>query len=279
VLSYYLKQNDLIITFFIVVITNNYQDVFGEYIMSVESSIFAKCICTKDVKVETIIVGFPGMGLVGAIAAQHMAEKLELETVGFIEGTAIPPVAVFLDGILRHPYRIMAKEGLDVGIFIGESPVSAEGAYYIAKAVIDWSKKHGAKEIITLDGFGFMDKNDEGKVHMVAEPEITQKTKIDIPPLKSGYIKGFAGAILNQSLLDKIDGYSFLVGTRPELPDPGGAAELINVINDWKNLDVKTDTLKEQSDSIKRKLKEFAEQTQQQMATEPTGKKRSTFYT
>ena len=69
-----------------------------------------------------------------------------------------------------------------------------------------------------------MDKDDEGKVYLVAEPEIKGKAeKLKIPPLKSGFIKGFAGAILNKTMASKVDGFSFLVGTRPDLPDPGGA--------------------------------------------------------
>jgi len=244
-------------------------------------NLFAKCICLKDIKVKTVIVGFPGMGLTGAIAAQHISEKLELETIGFIDGIAIPPVAVFLDGFLRHPYRIMGKEGLDIAVFIGESPVSPDGAYYIANAVMNWAENHGAKEIITLDGFAFLDKADEAKVYMVAEPEIKDKAeKLKIPPLKSGFIRGFAGAILNKTMASKVDGYSFLVGTRPELPDPGGAAALIQTINAYKGIDIQVKTLIDQSDSIKRKLKELATETNEMSRMPPIdqAKKRS-FYT
>ena len=245
------------------------------------TEMFARCICKDDFDVETIIVGFPGMGLTGAIAAQHISEKLELKTIGFVEGVAIPPVAVFLDGFLRHPYRIMGNRDSKIAVFIGESPVSPEAAYYIAHAVMSWAEKHGAKEIITLDGFGFMDKKDEGKVYLVAEPEIKGKAeKLKIPPLKSGFIKGFAGAILNKTMLSEIDGYAFLVGTRPDLPDPGGAASLIETINSLKDIDVSVETLIEQSESIKKKLSELAYQTQEMTSTpQEQSRKKSNFYT
>ncbi len=245
------------------------------------SEMYARCICKTDFDVETVIVGFPGMGLTGAIAAQHISEKLDLKTIGFIEGVAIPPVAVFLDGYLRHPYRIMGKKDSKVAVFIGESAVSPEAAYFISNAIIAWVEKHGAKEIITLDGFGYLDKKDEGKVYMVAEPELKEKAeKLNIPPLKSGFIKGFAGAILNKTMISDVDGYAFLVGTRPDLPDPGGAASLIKVINDLKELDINVKTLIEQSESIKKKLSELAHQTQE-MSTAPSqhARKKSNFYT
>ena len=79
-------------------------------------------------------------------------------------------------------------------------------------------------------------------------------------------------------MLSKINGYAFLVGTRPEFPDPGGAAALIEIINTYKDTDINTDTLEEQSESIKKKLQELAYQTQE-MSTSPPEKKKSTFYT
>ena len=239
---------------------------------------YARCVCKTETNVKTILIGFPGMGLAGAIAVQHISEKLELETIGFVEGTAIPPVAVFLDGYLRHPYRIMGKKGSDIAIFIGESAVDAEGAYHIANAVIDWAEKRGAEEIICLDGFGYMNPSDEGKVYLVAEPEIKVKAeKLKIPPLKSGYIKGFAGAILNKTMISDIDGYAFLVGTRPDLPDPGAAASLIQIVNTYKGISINVDSLNKQSDSIKKKLQELATQTQEITTTPKDSRKRSVY--
>lgn len=246
----------------------------------VEGSHFARCVCKIDITVKTIIIGFPGMGLVGAIAGQHISEKLKLETIGFIEGTVIPPVAVFLDGYLRHPYRIMGRKDSDIAVFIGESVVSPAGAYYVAKAVMEWAESHGAKEVIALDGFPFFEKKDESKVYMVAEPEIKEKAeKLNIPPLKSGFIKGFAGAMLNKTMVSEVDGFAFLVGTRPEYPDPGGAAELIKTINTYKGTDINVETLIDQSESIKKKLSELALQTQEMDIPKSGQKRRSTFYT
>lgn len=252
---------------------------YNKELIDESTRLFAKCICKTDMKVETVIVGFPGMGLAGAIAAQHISEKLELETIGFVEGTVIPPIAVFLDGFLRHPYRIMGHEGLKLAIFIGESAVGNEGAYHVANAVMDWAENHGAKEIIVLDGFAFLNPQDESKVYLVAEPSIKEKAqKLNIPPLKSGYIHGFAGAMLNKTMISKIDGLAFLVGTRPDLPDPGAAASLIEIINTYKEVNISVETLLEQSDSIKKKLQELAAQTQE-IVTKPEASKKRTFYT
>lgn len=250
-------------------------------IEEMEGSQFAKCICLTDINVKTVIVGFPGLGLAGAIAAQHISEKLKLETIGFIVGSVIPPVAVFLDGYLRHPYRIMGSRDSEIAVFIGESVVTPAGAYYMANAVMEWAEQHGAEEIVALDGFPFLDKNDQSKVYMVAEPEIKEKAeKLNIPPLKRGFIPGFSGAMLNKTMISSVDGFAFLVGTRPDLPDPGGAASLIKTINTYKGTDINVDSLMEQSKSIKKKLSELALQTQEMNAQQqPRQKRQRTFYT
>jgi len=249
-------------------------------IEDIESSQYAKCVCLTDFNVKTVFVGFPGIGLAGSIAAQHISDKLKLDTIGFIEGSVIPPVAVFLDGYLRQPYRILGRKDSEIAVFIGESVVTPVGAYHIANAVMDWVEKHGVKEIIALDGFPFLDPKDETKVYMVAEPEIKEKAeKLNIPPLKRGFIRGFAGAILNKTMMSPVDGFAFLVGTRPDLPDPGGAASLIKTVNTYIGTDINVDTLKEQSESIKKKLSELALQAQEMQAPQPGQKRRSNFYT
>ncbi|MHA1121617.1 MAG: proteasome assembly chaperone family protein, partial [Candidatus Heimdallarchaeota archaeon] len=150
----------------------------------------------------------------------------------------------------------------------------------MSKAVMEWAEKHGAKEIIALDGFPFLDPKDETKVYMVAEPEIKEKAeKLNIPPLRSGFIRGFAGAMLNKTMISSVDGFAFLVGTRPDLPDPGGAASLIKTINTYKGTEINVDTLKEQSESIKKKLAELALQTQEMNIQPPSQKRKSNFYT
>ena len=64
------------------------------------------CECSTDIEPEWIVVGFPGHGLVGNIAAKHIIEELELKWIGSIRSPLIPPVSVFIDGVLAYPYRI-----------------------------------------------------------------------------------------------------------------------------------------------------------------------------
>ncbi|MBU4454083.1 MAG: PAC2 family protein, partial [Euryarchaeota archaeon] len=53
-----------------------------------------------------IIEGFPGIGLVGNIACQHIIEELGMKYVGSIDSRYFPPLAVLFNGIVYMPVRI-----------------------------------------------------------------------------------------------------------------------------------------------------------------------------
>ena len=49
------------------------------------------------------IEGFPDIGLVGAIAASYLIDKLQLEEVGYIDAVLLPPIiSVWIERINEH---------------------------------------------------------------------------------------------------------------------------------------------------------------------------------
>ena len=72
-----------------------------------------------DLKFEKIsnpivVEGFPSVGLVGAIATEYLATKLNMELVGFIKSKKLPPIALIKDGTPIAPIRIYSKKNLVV---------------------------------------------------------------------------------------------------------------------------------------------------------------------
>jgi len=223
------------------------------------------CICKEPVSASTLLVGFPGQGLVGSISAKYIIKALELDVIGHIRSPLIPPLAVFLDGVLAYPYRIYSSQESDIAVLIGESPAPVNAYYYIANAVLDWGISEGAKEVICLDGFA--DKSStpqEQQVYLVAEPDMQARAEqFNLPRPQTGYIGGLSGAILNETILRAIDGYALLVNTPGKYPDPMGAAKLIEVLNKLKNLDIDYDSLVKDGEKIRNTMQEFADRTRQ----------------
>ena len=246
----------------------------------------AECVCSKeytDSRKRTIIVGFPGVGLCGTIAAKYIIKALNLEVIGYIRSPLIPPVAVFMDGILAYPYRIygdLKTDEHDIIVLIGESPAPPQAYYYLANAVLDWAEKYGnASEIICLDGFVDQSTDGEPKIYIVAEPDLRDKLeKMKFERPSTGYIGGLSGAILNESILREIDGYAFLVSTQGHYPDPIGAAKLIEVINNLKGVKIDTQPLIKDGERIKATMAEFANRTRQLAQEESAKDYKSSLY-
>ncbi len=232
------------------------------------------CECTTEISPDWIVVGFPGHGLVGNIAAKHIINELKLEWIGSIRSPLIPPVSVFIDGVLAYPYRIYGCKDRNLVVLIGEAPCPPQAYYYMAHATLSWAKSIGTKQVVCLDGF--VSDPREGKtegVFLVAEPEIYEKenelTNFDFPKPHTGFISGLSGAIMNEALLTSIQGYSLLVPITTPYPDPGGAALLIEAINKIKNLQINTSALVKDAEKIQKSLLELAEKNEAISQSEP----------
>ncbi len=234
------------------------------------------CECTSDISPEWIAVGFPGHGLVGNIAAKHIISELKLEWIGSIRSPLIPPVSVFIDGVLAYPYRIYGCKDRKIGILIGESPCPPQAYYYLARAMMQWALKNGTKQVICLDGFVSDSPDDKSEdVFLVCEPQVYEQNedlkKHDFPKPHTGFISGLSGAIMNEALLSPIEGISLLVSISSPYPNPGGAARLIKAVNKIKGLDINVSKLLEDAEKIQRSLMELADKNRQISQQEALG--------
>ncbi|MEM3422088.1 MAG: PAC2 family protein, partial [Candidatus Hadarchaeum sp.] len=87
--------------------------------------------------------------------------------------------------------------------------------------------------------------------------------------LRKGIIYGIAGAILSECLTRKIEGTAILTPAMATIPDPEGAAVLIEALNRTHGLKIDTAELIAGANEIREKLREIAENYEKATATEP----------
>jgi uncharacterized protein len=222
-----------------------------------------------DIKEPLVICGFVGAGLVGVIAADHLIEQLKMEEVAYVRSEYLPPAAIFVGEKLRQPFRIYASQKENLYVIICEIPFRYEGLYSISSAILDWAEENGANEIVVLDGIATPGLPEERKPFCVTEHgkcEIFREKGID--PIRKGVIGGMAGALLTESLRRKISGTALLTPAISFLPDPEGAAILIEALNKSHGLKVDTSELLAGAKEIREKLKEIAEHYEKTEGTE-----------
>ncbi|MBD3405226.1 MAG: hypothetical protein GF411_03705 [Candidatus Lokiarchaeota archaeon] len=230
---------------------------------------------TKEIKIENplLVFGFPSAGLVGTIAANYLVEKFEMEQVAHVRSRFIPSAAIFIDGILKHPFRIYADDEQKLLVAVCEVPIDEEGISTISSEVLNWAKENGVNESVILDGIPVQGIPRERKVLYAAEEEkIPELEKIDgIELLQKGIITGIAGALLADTLTNDMIGFAFLTPTMAQLPDPEGALKILEVIDKLYNFGIDMTEIKKHAEEVKEKLKEMAQQVQS-MKQERSGK-------
>lgn len=223
---------------------------------------------TLDLEEPLVISGFVGAGLVGSIAVDHIANQLKMEEIAYVRSKHLPPATIFVGQKLRHPFRIYASQKDNLCAIICEIPLRYEGLYPLSSAILDWVEGKRAKEIVILEGVPVPGLPKERKSFCVTELgkcEIFRDKGIDL--FSKGIIAGIAGAILNECLVRKIEGTALLTPAITFMPDPEGAATLIEAINRSYGLKIDTSELLASAKEIKEKMKEIAEQYEKMKAS------------
>lgn len=211
-------------------------------------------------KAPLVVAGFVGAGLVGSIAADHIISQLKMEEIACVKSKYIPPVAIFVEEKLRHPFRIHASKKDNLCVIICEVPLKEEGLYSISSAILDWAEKIGTREMLVLEGMPVPGLPVERKAFCVTERGKCGLFKEKgIETLRKGIIFGVVGAILSECLTRKIAGTAILTPAMATIPDPEGAATLIEALNKSHGLGIDTSDLIAGANEIREKLKEIAE--------------------
>ena len=209
-------------------------------------------------KSPVIFAGFVGAGLVGPLSVGHMIEKLKMEEIGYLRSKHLPPSTVFMQGRLRHPFRLYAnKEGTACAI-ICEITLRIEGLYDIISTILGWAEKNNSHEIVILDGVA--SKTHDGKAFCAAEEDLCRVMESnEINMIPQGFITGVAGGLLNECLMRPIQGITLLVKANDKGADPLAAATLLDAVNRAYGLNINTSDLRKKKKRIGADFKELSD--------------------
>ena len=218
-------------------------------------------IITKPLSLENpiIVEGFPGIGLVGNIASQHLIDELEMEYIGSVESKYFPPIAVLFNGIINMPVRIYESKKHNILTVISDIPIHPTISYEVSKVLMDWAQSVNVKEIVSIAGIATM--SSEEKVFGAAtNDDMLNRIKDHVEIFQVGTISGISGSVMTECFMRNVPAISLLGETNSPNPDPRAAASVIKVLNIIYDLPIDTDNLMEQAEQIEIELQKLAEQ-------------------
>jgi uncharacterized protein len=248
-----------------------------------------------------LIAGFPGPGLVGSISTSYIIDKLNMHQIACVESEYISPGVIYVDGKLRHPFRLYANKEGNVCVLVCEAPIIINGIHSVLNTVMDWAIKNTIQEVLVLDGIPVqgiprpdrqpiilgsseMDENitdniknnnnkNAGKdvslpnTHHDVTSNLNRNTIGDSNKKYTTFIGGISGGLLSACLSYQIPCAAILVPSSSGIPDPEGASILIesynSIIKD-ENLKINPDQLKEQGQLLKKQLEQIIKSEQEQ---------------
>ncbi|NTW93001.1 MAG: proteasome assembly chaperone family protein [Methanoregulaceae archaeon] len=207
---------------------------------------------------SSVLMGFPGSGLVGSIALQYMVDQLEFAQIGSMNSKYFPPLAMMNRGVINVPVRIYEKGPL-VAV-VADIPIHPMICYEVANGIMDWLMPFKVKEVVTIAGI--ITNEPEKRVFGVATtdealPRIQEHTII----LPVGSISGIASSLLTESKIRNIPAYG-LLGETINAPDPRASAASIEVLNKMFDLNLDVQPLLEQAEEIEATMQKISEQVQ-----------------
>ncbi len=234
----------------------------------------------------TIFLGLAGVGLIGPIIANTLIDQIpDIHEIGFVTSEFLPPISVFYDGVLKHPFRIYYSQMHNIIVAICEVPFEIPSAYNdLAKTINNWALNEDvmAKSLVIFQGVPHKGMIDEFPVYYAAEEQLIDELEdFDIKRFQKGIIQGPESSILNETLSNRLDGYALFVPVY-QIPTPEGAAAILDLLNNMFDMDIETETLLEEGKEIKEKMLELAEKAQEynrkQLAGEGSGQDYTEYY-
>lgn len=224
---------------------------------------------TPDLEDAVMVEGLPGVGLVGKIAADHLVSQYGMTHVASVRCDGLPEVAIY-NGESRGvqaPVRLYADSERDLFVLQSDVPVSRTAASDFAGCVVGWLKNRDVFPLF-LSGLPQEDQDvaEVPSVYGIATgsgADRIDEYDIDLPS-ERGLVGGPTGALLYEASTKDLAGAGLVVESDPQFPDPAAArALLVEAIGPIAGIEIKTDTLVEQSEQIRESKERLAQQMQE----------------
>lgn len=209
----------------------------------------------NDLRGYTLVEGFPGMGLVGTIAAKYLVEKKNFEYIGYIDSNLFMPVIRIHQGMPVHPARIYADKKRKIAVVISEQVFPKNGMDIVAKKTVKWIKEHGIKELISLSGVNTHSNDKREVIYGIAANEQSKDLvkKYGLSEIGDGITTGITALILLELRQSKMNAVSILADVKLNA-DYKAAAEILKKLNSILGLEINVEPLLEEAREAEKQL-------------------------
>ncbi|HYA84475.1 MAG TPA: PAC2 family protein [Candidatus Bathyarchaeia archaeon] len=238
----------------------------------------------KKLNSPILIAGFPGAGLVGSISTSYIINRLHMNQIACVESEFIVPGVIYAEGKLRHPFRLYSNERGDVCVLVCEAPVMIQGMHSVLNTVSKWILRNNVREVLVLDGIAVeglpssrtpiilsSDGREADAANLIHDynGDATKKEEANVVDNADSIYPttAFVGGVLSSCLSNSIPSKAILIYAARGIPDPEGAAILIESlgkITDNTSLNIDISELRKQGAALKTRMEKIIQSLVQQ---------------
>jgi len=211
----------------------------------------------KKMKRPLIVIGFPGTGLVGSVAASQIVEALKMSFGGHISSPDFAPLAAIHDYLPMPAARIHFSPKHNLIVMLSEMTIPIGSSREMADKVFEFAHEVNASGIISLGGISL--KEEKGEVYAVSSDREMVKSIIAkniARPIKEGATTGVTGLLLTKGMLEKFPVTTILAESSEEYLDPDAAAAVVKTLNKITGLTINTASLEKEAAELSKSIKE-----------------------
>jgi len=216
-----------------------------------------------------LVLGLPDIGLVGPIAAMHIARSLELPDVVGIDSYAfLPPVTVVLKGEPKHPMRIYSNGS--IAVLITDVPVSPAGIAPLASAIVEYSRRRGVELLISITGLGSPARlgGEKPKLYWIASTDAAAKKaeETGASRFSDGLMVGPYSLILKEAVRKRVNNIVLLAESYTDFPDPEASAEAVKAVAKLAKIDIDVSRLIKEAEMLRLRLQDMMKNTKEALS-------------
>lgn len=209
----------------------------------------------SGLKQPVVIVGFPGTGLVGSVAASHLIDVLKLDFGGYIASDEFAPLAAIHDYMPMPAARFHYSTKYNLVLVLSEMSVPVVLASPLAEVIFEFSKSLNCEKIISIGGISL--KESKNEVYVISsQKEITKDIaeKRIAKPIREGATTGVTGLLLTKGAMEKFPIITLLAESSEEYLDADAASRVLKSLSKVLKIEIDTTRLNKEAKGTKEAL-------------------------
>ncbi|QLH08278.1 proteasome assembly chaperone family protein [Candidatus Nitrosotenuis sp. DW1] len=221
-----------------------------------------KTVAKKSSNNATLVLGFPGNGLIGTFTLSYMIQHLKMEIVGEINHPDLPPTVFVENGEVIGPIRIHKKDNLYA--IISEIPIYSEISYDFTEAILAFCTKNKINKVIVPSGVDaqYTDKKDIKTYGLATDPSLEKfMYENDIPKFITGTIIGTDAAVITSFRNKHMPLLVLYTSCHPFFPDPQASIHAVTTLAKILKIQVDTSEIQKRVDYLRIQHRNLMQET------------------